>query len=89
MFANFVNGADVGMVQSGSGPGFTAKTLERLRVVRDVVRQELKGDKAAQGGVLCPVDHTHPAPTKLLDDAVVRDDLADQKRETPPLGPQS
>jgi hypothetical protein len=26
---------------------------------------------------------------QLLDDAVVRDGLADQVRETPPLGPQS
>ena len=41
LFPNFVNGADVGMVQSGSGAGFAAKTLKRLRIVRDVVGQEL------------------------------------------------
>ena len=41
VFPNFVNGADVGMVQSGSGAGFAAKTFEGLRIVRDVVGQEL------------------------------------------------
>jgi len=48
MFLNFVNGADIGMVQSGSGAGFTAKTLEGLGVVRDIVGQKLEGDEAAQ-----------------------------------------
>ena len=32
--------------------------------------------------VLCLVDHTHPATAELLDDAVVRDGLADHWRES-------
>jgi hypothetical protein len=47
-----------------------------LRVLSNLVRQELQGDKAVQLYVLSLIDHTHPAATKLLDDPVVRDGLA-------------
>ena len=48
MFADFVNGADVGMIQGGRGAGFAAKTFEGLRVMRDIVGQKLEGDEAAE-----------------------------------------
>ena len=38
---------------------------------------ELQGDEAVQPGVLGLVHHSHAAPAELLDDAVVRDGLAD------------
>ena len=41
-------------------------------------RQELQGDKSVQGYVFSLVDHTHPPATQLLDDAVVRNGLADE-----------
>src|ERR1700730_10292066 len=72
---NLVNGADVGMVQSGSGAGFAAKTFERLRVVRDIVGEELQRDEAAQGGVLGAVDNTHPAAAQLVENSIVGDRL--------------
>ena len=80
MFANFVNGADVGMIQSGSRASFAAKTFQGLRVAGDVVGQEFKGDKAAQRGVLCQVNHTHPTTAELLNNAVMRDGLADHSQ---------
>ena len=43
----------------------------------DFVRQELQGDEAMEASVLGLVNHTHPAAAELLDDAVVRDGLAD------------
>ena len=43
-----VNRADVGMVQSGSGPGLTTKPLQRLRITRNFVRQKLQGDKPSE-----------------------------------------
>jgi hypothetical protein len=46
-----------------------------LRVFRNLVRQELQGDKAVQLYVLRLVDHTHPATAEFLDNAVVRDGL--------------
>jgi hypothetical protein len=32
------------------------------------------------------VDHAHPAATELLDDAVMRDGFADQRKLGPPFG---
>ena len=75
--ANLVDGADVGMVQGGGGAGLTLEALERLRVLGYFVGQKLEGDKAAELDVLGFVDHTHPAAAELLDNAVVRDGLAD------------
>ena len=39
--------------------------------------QEFQGDEAAKLCVLGFVDHTHAAAAEFLDDAVVRDGLAD------------
>jgi hypothetical protein len=41
-------------------------------------RKKFQGDEAPEFGVLGFVDPTHAAAAKLLDDAVVRDGLADQ-----------
>ena len=48
IFADFVDGADVGMVQGGGGAGFAAKAFEGLRVARNVIGQEFEGDEAAE-----------------------------------------
>ena len=58
-----------------------SKAAECLRVFGYIVRQELESDKAAELHVLGLVDHTHPAAAELLDDAVVRDGLADHWAE--------
>ena len=76
-FADFVDGADVGMIQGRGGASFAAETFQGLRVSRNIVRQEFESDEAAKFGVLGLVDHTHAAATEFLDDAVVRDGLAD------------
>ena len=77
LVVNFVNGADVRMIQRGSSFGFALKAGECLRVVGYIVRQELEGDKADQLHILGFVDHAHPTTTELFDDAVVRDGSAD------------
>src|SRR5580704_15162036 len=46
-FANFVNGADVGMIQRGGGSRFAAETFERLLVFRHVLWKEFQGNVAA------------------------------------------
>ena len=76
LLANFVDGADVGMVESGGGAGFTAETFQGLRVLRDVVGKKLQGDKAAKLGVLGLVDDTHAAAAEFFDDAVMAQRLA-------------
>ena len=77
LLADVVDGADVGMIQRGSGPGFAAEAVQGLRVAGDLVGQELEGDEAMQPRVLGLVDHTHTAAAELFHDAVVRDGLVD------------
>jgi hypothetical protein len=82
LLGNLVNGANVGMVQGRSGLRLTLEASEGLRILGDLIGQELQGDKAVQFYILSLVNHTHPATAQPLDDAVVRDCLADH-RATP------
>ena len=79
---DFVDGADVGMVQRRRRPRLSAEAFQGLRVFGHRFRQELQSDHAAEFEVLGLVDHTHPAATELLDDAVVRDGLPEHWRES-------
>ena len=66
LVVNFVDRADVGVIQRGGGLGFTLKTAEGLRVFGYVFGQELQSDKAAELHVLGLVHHTHaPASDPL------------------------
>src|SRR3984893_10714528 len=82
MLADLVDGADVRMVQGRSCTGFAPETLQSLRILRDIIGQELEGDKATKLGVLGFIDNTHAATAQLLDDAVMRDGLPDHWRES-------
>jgi hypothetical protein len=70
------------MVQGGSGACFTAKASQSLQVLGDVLREKRQGNKAAKLSVFGFVNYTHPATAEFLDDAVVRDGLADHWRES-------
>src|SRR6266436_2125410 len=48
VLANFVNGADVGMIQSRGGAGLTPEALQSLRITRQAIWQKLEGDKAVE-----------------------------------------
>ena len=37
-FSNIVNGANVGMIQRGCSARFAAESLDRLRIMGDIVR---------------------------------------------------
>ncbi len=75
--ADFIDGANVGMVQGGRGLCLTVEAVQSLCVCRERVRKELERNEPVQAGVLGLVDNSHPAATHLLDDAVVRDCSAD------------
>ena len=77
LFANFVDGADVGMVQGGCSLGFALKARECLRVSATSSGRNLRATKRPSSCVLGLVDDTHPATAEFLDDTVVRDGLAD------------
>src|SRR5262249_47994438 len=78
LVVNFVDSADVGVVESGSCPSLTSEAFQCLRVLRYIVRQKLECNEAMQAGVLGLVDHTHSAAADLLDDPVMRDGLTDE-----------
>ena len=74
---DFVDGADVGMVQSRGCAGFAPEAFESLRVVREFVGKKFKGNETPELGVFSLVNHAHPATAQLVHDAIVRDGLAD------------
>jgi hypothetical protein len=47
-----------------------------------ILRQEFEGDEAVDLYIWGLVNHTHATPAELVDDAVVRDDLAKQVEES-------
>jgi hypothetical protein len=77
LFANFVNGADVGMVESGSSTSLPAEAFKGLRVFGEIFGKEFQSDETPKLNVLSLKDNTHGAATKLFYDTVVRDGLTD------------
>src|SRR5258708_901420 len=80
LLVDFMNCANVGMVQSRSGLGFTAKTAQDLSTFGHFVGQKLQRNKAIEFGVLGFEYYAHPAGAQLLDNAIVQDGLADHGR---------
>jgi hypothetical protein len=76
LFAYVINGGDVGVVQGGSGLGFT-QAGENLRIAGNLVRQKLERDKAMQARIFRFVDYTYPTASQPFEDAVMRNGLAD------------
>jgi hypothetical protein len=50
-----------------------------LRIAGDVLRQEFQSDTAAKTVILGFVDNAHSAAAEFFDDAVMRDDLSDER----------
>src|SRR5215831_5370288 len=67
------------MVQCRGCFGFPPKALQSLSVARHVVGQEFERDETAQSRVLSLIDNTHSAPAEFLQDAVMRNGLADKR----------
>ena len=79
VLGNFVDCADVGMVQGRGCARFTPKTLQSLRVTGKCIGQELECDEAAEIGILRLVDNAHSATTQFLDDSIMGNDLANHR----------
>ncbi len=71
VFADFVDRADIGMVERRSGLRFALEAFESAPVAGHVFGEELQGDETVQAGVFGFVDHTHSTPAEPLDNAVV------------------
>ena len=81
MFADFVDRADVRMVQGRCGTSLPPKSLKSLWVSRYLIGQEFQGYKSPKLGVLGLVHHSHATTAQLFEDAVVGDGLADELGE--------
>jgi hypothetical protein len=79
MFANFVNGADVGVIESRGGARLATEPLQSLRVSGKVVWEEFEGDEAAKLNIFGLVNHTHTAAAELFNDSIVRKRLSDER----------
>src|SRR5690242_11453606 len=76
MLADFVNCADVWMVQRRGRPCLTPEALESLLIAGDIIGEEFQRDKAAELRVFSLEDHTHPTAAKLMQDVVMGDGLS-------------
>src|SRR5690349_1267270 len=83
--ADFVDSADVRMIKRRCRPSFATESLESLPVAGYVFGQELESNKPAEFEVFGLEHHTHTAAAQLLNDAVVRDGLADHRESEPNL----
>ena len=82
---DFVNCADVWVIQRRCSLGFALKTAEGLRITAQFVGKKLERDIATQLEIFRLVHNTHSASTQPLHNAVVRNGLADHWAEI--LGP--
>ena len=76
-FSDCVNHADVWMIERGSHARLPPKPFQRLWILRQFSRQELHRDMTSETGIFGLVHHTHTAGSEFLEDAVMRDSLAD------------
>ena len=76
-FADVVDGANVWMVEGGSGLGFAPKAGEGLRIGGDVFGEEFQSDETMETGVFGFVDDAHAAATEFVGDDEVGEVLTD------------
>jgi hypothetical protein len=65
------------MVQSRSGLRFPAEPLQSMGIVGHIWRKKLQSGETVKPGVLGLVNNPHTTPAEFLNNAVVRDGLAD------------
>ena len=77
---DLVDRADVGMVQRRGRLRLDLEAALGVLVLRAFSRKELQRDRSLELGVLGKVDHAHSAAAERVDDAIVRDGLADHSK---------
>ena len=85
-FVNFVDGADILVIQGGGSLSFALEAAEGQWIFGNVVGQKLESYKTTEVQVLGFIDHAHAAPTELLDDPVMGD-VVEQGSAAPRVQP--
>ena len=80
IFANFENLADVGMINRRHCHRLAAQTLARVRVSRELARQQLDGDLTIQPRVAGAIDLAHSAGSEGGDNLVATEPRAGRQR---------
>ncbi len=73
------------MIERGGGLGLTLKAFPNILVAQQMARKKLQRNEPLEFGVLGLIDNAHAALADFLEDAVVRDCLADQDVRIVPL----
>jgi hypothetical protein len=82
VLTNIVDCANIRVVQCRGGLGLPLEAGQGLRIAGDIVGQEFQGNETVKPSVFGFVNHPHATTAQFLDDAVVRDGLADHCRES-------
>ena len=75
LLPDFVDGADIGMIESRSGLSLAFEAREGLRIASDLGREEFESHEAVEINVFGFVDDAHPAAAEFFEDAIVRNVL--------------
>jgi len=75
--ADFVNRANVIMIEGRGGFGFVDEALLFLLGMAEMWREKFEGDEAVELQVLGFVDDAHATAAELFNDFIMGDDLAD------------
>ena len=76
-FVDFVNCADIRVIEPGSGLGFTLEAPAGFVVAKQMRREKFQGYGTIELGALGLVNDAHSAFTELFGDLVVADDAPD------------
>src|SRR6185503_14689336 len=69
--ADFVNGHNVRVLETGGSGGLGAKTLDEILACERPSQKHFHGDNAAQAHLPRAIDHAHPAAGDLFEQLVV------------------
>ena len=82
VFANLENLADVRMIDRGHGHRLAAQTLARVRVSRQLARQQLDGNLTIEPRVAGAIDLAHASGPEGGHNLVAAESRAGRKRQT-------
>ena len=72
MLSDFIDCANVGMVERRCSSRFASEAFKSGLILRPFIGQELQGDETAQFGILGLENNSHSAAADFIQDAVVR-----------------
>jgi hypothetical protein len=82
LFTDVLDRAYAGMIKGRRGLRLALEPGEGMRISRYMLRQKLERDETVETSILGLVDDAHATAAEFLEDAVMRDGLADHSWQT-------